>query len=321
MRNAFANEITQLALTDKRVILLLGDIGNKLFDKFKEAAPQRFFNCGVAEANMIGMAAGLAMSGFRPIAYTIAPFITYRCLEQIRLDLCYHNVPVVIIGVGAGLGYASLGGTHHSCEDIAMLRTLPHMSVVCPGDPHEVRGAIREALRSSGPCYIRLGKKGEPLVHPQEPNFKIGQAITLQQGSDVCILSTGTMLPKAMQCAELLKDENISPCVVSFHTIKPLDEKKLVDVFSRFTLVVTLEEHSELGGLGGSVAEWACANHFGKARLLTIGSKDNFLHKAGDHEYASGFFGLTVPAIIDRIKSNLSRDFIFRHENVSCNIG
>src|SRR2546430_5284860 len=164
MRNAFATEITSLASEDERLVLLSGDIGNKLFDGYKEKFPERFFNCGVAEANMMGMAAGMALSGMRPITYTITPFTTTRCFEQIRVDVCYHNVPVIIVGVGGGLSYASLGATHHSCEDIALLRMLPNMTVICPGDAIEVRGALRAALRHDGPVYIRLGKKGEPIV-------------------------------------------------------------------------------------------------------------------------------------------------------------
>src|SRR5262249_33705790 len=164
MRNAFASEITALAAQDERIVLLSGDIGNKLFDEFKARFPGRFLNCGVAEANMISMAAGLAMCGLRPVTYTIASFTTVRCLEQIRIDACYHHQPIVIAGVGAGLAYAANGGTHHSCEDIALLRALPGMTVVCPGDPVEVRLALRAALQEPGPVYLRLGKKGEPVV-------------------------------------------------------------------------------------------------------------------------------------------------------------
>lgn len=146
MRNAFAAEVTEIANANENVVLLSGDIGNKLFDRYKEVAPDRFFNCGIAEANMIGTAAGMAMCGLKPIVYTIVPFITTRCLEQIKIDLCYHNAPVVVVGVGGGLSYAGLGATHHSFEDIAILRVLPRMKVVCPGDPVEVRLAVRAAL-------------------------------------------------------------------------------------------------------------------------------------------------------------------------------
>lgn len=160
MRNTFASEITELARHDEKVVLVSGDIGNKLFDGFKKVAGARFINCGAAEANMIGMAAGMAQCGLRPVVYTINSFLATRCYEQIRVDLCYHKLPVILVGVGAGLSYASLGATHHSLEDLAILRVLPHMKLVCPGDPVEVRLALRAALREDGPVYVRLGKKG-----------------------------------------------------------------------------------------------------------------------------------------------------------------
>ena len=156
MRNAFADEITKLAAVDERVVLLMGDIGNRLFDKFRSAYPGRFYNCGVAEGNMVSMAAGLASCGLRPFCYTIAPFVTYRVMEQIRLDLCYHRQPVVVVGTGAGLSYASLGATHHSLEDMGMLRILPHMKVTCPGDAMELRAILRAALQQDDPVYMRI---------------------------------------------------------------------------------------------------------------------------------------------------------------------
>ena len=159
MRNAFAKYITALAQEDERVVLLSGDIGNRLFDDFKAKCPGRFFNCGVAEAKLVGMAAGMALSGLRPVCYTITPFLTYRCMEQIRIDVCYHHVPVIIVGTGAGLSYASLGATHHSCEEMGMLRLLPGMTVIAPADDAEVRGALKAVMQSPDPAYIRIGKK------------------------------------------------------------------------------------------------------------------------------------------------------------------
>ena len=208
MRNAFADELTRLGNEDPRIVMLSGDIGNRLFDKFKASHPSRFFNCGVAEANMMGVAAGMAMNGLRPVAYTITPFITTRCLEQIRIDVCYHEAPVTIVAVGAGLAYAGLGPTHHACEDISFLRSIPNMMVICPADAHEVRGAMRAAMQQDRPVYIRLGKKGEPLVHAAVPaDFAIGKAITISDGEDVCLLSTGNMLPEAIEAAHRLKDK------------------------------------------------------------------------------------------------------------------
>lgn len=302
MRNAFVDEITKLAGgNSSSVVILSGDIGNRLFDKFKEKFPERFYNCGVAEANMVSLASGMAIGGLRPVVYTINSFITTRCFEQIRVDLCYHHVPVVLVGVGGGLSYASLGGTHHSLEDIAIMRVLPRMTVICPGDAWEVRAAIQEALKQEGPVYIRLGKKGEPVVHTGVPPFTIGKVILIKEGKEVCLLGCGNMLPTAVETAKELEAHGISTKVVSFHTIKPLDEEFLKEIFSRFLLVATIEEHSLLGGLGGSVAEWL-SNHFElRGRLLRFGTADTFLHEAGGQEYAREKFGLTPKAMAEKV--------------------
>ncbi len=304
MRNAFAEALTELARSDERVVLLSGDIGNRLFDNYKNYCAERFLNCGVAEANMLTMAAGMASCGLRPVAYTITPFITTRCLEQIRVDVCYHNMPVIITGTGSGLSYASLGATHHSCEDIAFLRALPNMTVLCPADALETRKALQEALKQNGPVYIRLGKKGEPAVHQTEPEFTIGKALVVREGSDVCFLGCGTLLAAALQAAEKLHEENISVQVVSFHTVKPLDEEFLSRTFENFKLVATVEEHSVVGGFGSAVAEWASDHACKKqARLLRFGTADEFIHEAGNKEHALSYFGLTSENIAQKTKT------------------
>jgi transketolase len=306
MRNAFAQELTVLAAADPRVVMLSGDIGNRLFDDFKVGCPGRFFNCGVAEANMIGVAAGMAMSGLRPVAYTITPFITTRCLEQIRVDICYHHVPVIVVGTGSGLSYASLGATHHSCEDIAFLRVLPHMKVVCPGDPVEVKLALRAALAQEEPVYIRLGKKGEPVVHKQPVDFVIGKGIVLRGGKDVCLLSTGNMLTVAVSAGDKLANMGVSSQVVSFHTVKPLDEGLLADAFAGVQVVVTIEEHSLLGGLGSSIAEWVVDRPRPKASLLRFGTADHFMHEAGNQDFARRHYGLTAEKVVERVLQALT---------------
>ena len=227
MRNAFARVITELAEKHKDIVLLAGDIGNRLFDEYKERYPDRFYNCGIAEAGMTGIASGLASCGLLPVTYTITPFNTIRCLEQIRLDVCYPNHPVIIVGVGSGLSYGPLGATHHSLEDIGCLRLLPNMHIVCPADPVEVELAIKDSIRLRRPTYIRLGKKGEPKVHAVAPEFTIGKAITIREGERIAILGVGNMVSVALEVADKLQEKNISPRVVSFHTIKPLDTKSV----------------------------------------------------------------------------------------------
>lgn len=307
MRNAFADEITRLAELDDRVVLLSGDIGNRLFDKFKLNCPGRFHNCGVAEANMIGVAAGLALAGLRPVCYTIAPFITYRCLEQIRVDVCYHHLPVMIVGTGAGLAYASLGATHHSCEEVGMLRLLPGMNVLTPADAMEVRSCLRAALELQQPCYMRIGKKGEPTVHESPPHLSIGSSIVIRKGGDVALLVAGVLLPSAIAAAEILAARGIAAEVVSCPTVKPLDTELLRRVFSTHRLVATLEEHSILGGFGGSVAEWVSNQPHSGASLLRFGTPDEFLHETCEQEDALIKYGLTAEAIADKVAESYSR--------------
>ena len=302
MRNAFADELTKLGDKDPRIVMLSGDIGNRLFDKFKAKHPSRFFNCGVAEANMMGVAAGMAMNGLRPVAYTITPFVTTRCLEQIRTDVCYHEAPVTIVAVGAGLSYSGLGPTHHSCEDISFLRSIPNMVVICPGDAFEVRAALRAAMQQDHPVYIRMGKKGEPVVHAGSiENFQIGKAITVSDGTDVCLLSTGNMLPEAIEAARKLKEQEISAQVVSFHTVKPLDQAYLKDAFGRFKLVATIEEQSLIGGFGAAVSEWLADTRTGNQNFMRFGTPDAFFKQSGEQEYAREALGLTGHQIVEKI--------------------
>lgn len=304
MRNVFAEEITAIAQTDPRVMLLSGDIGNRLFDRFKQHARDRFINCGIAEANMMGMAAGLALNGFRPFVYTITPFTTVRCLEQIRIDVCYHKAPVIIVGTGSGLSYAELGPTHHSCEDVAILRVLPEMKVLCPADSAELRSAIAAALAQDAPIYIRLGKKGEPKVHDAPPpDFTIGRAITVRDGVNVCLLGTGNTVSLAVEAARLLEQRGISARVESFHTVKPLDEARLDEVFSTCRTIAIVEEHSRIAGLGGAVAEWALRRGGTIPRVLTFGTPDEFPHFIGSQAYLRERFGMSPKDIADAISA------------------
>jgi transketolase len=305
VRNAFAAAVTELGETHPSLVMLAGDIGNRLFDPFKDRHPSRFYNCGVAEANMTGVAAGLAASGLRPITYTITPFNTVRCLEQIRLDVCYPDLPVIVVGTGSGLSYAGLGATHHSMEDIAILRTLPNMHVVCPADPVEVRLALNDALRLGRPTYIRLGKKGEPVVHATPPNFTIGRGISVREGSDVVILSVGNMLATALQSAEDLNQRGVSVQVVSMHTVKPLDDELLDGAFAAKKVVVVLEEHALTGGAGSAVLEWGSAKRVDLRKLLCIGGPDRFLSACGSQRQARALLGLTAADIAPRILSRL----------------
>ncbi len=306
MRNAFAEQIKKLAAENDRIVLLSGDIGNRLFDPYKEKFGNRFFNCGVAEANMTSMAAGMAMSGLLPVTYTIAPFNTSRCYEQIKIDICYHDLPVVIVGVGAGLSYAGLGATHHSFEDIAIMRVLPNMHIMCPCDAVEVRLCLRQALALKKPVYIRLGKKNEPVIHETDPDLKVGKGIVVRKGTSVCLMACGNIMPVALSAADLLGRHGINPQVVSMHTVKPLDTEMLEHVFADFDTVCTIEEHSIVGGFGSAVAEWAVDNSVMPARrFLRFAIQDHFTHRSGSQENARKINRLTSQDIADRVLDSL----------------
>lgn len=318
MRNAFRDAVYELARRDDRVVLLSADIGNRMFDAFKADFPDRFYNVGIAEQNMIGLAAGLAMSGLRPYCYTIANFTTYRVIEQLRVDLCYHHQPVVVAGVGGGLSYATLGSTHHSCEDIGMLRSLPGMDILCPGDPPEVSASVAlAAQRNDGPTYIRLGKKGEPPIHPSVPTLQTGTWLTLQNSDetpDVTLLSCGNVLPIAVAAAEQLAAAGLTTRLLSCIGVKPLDTAALDRAFAQSRLVVTLEEHSTHTGFGGAIAEWLVdqppaspLQRGGRPtpRLLRLGTPDAFLHRTGSQDYARSICGLTPDAVTQKIRAAL----------------
>jgi len=307
MRNAFAAELTELGTRFPGLVLLSGDIGNKLFDRYKAAFPRRFINCGVAEGNMVGLAAGLALGGLRPVVYTINSFLTTRAYEQIKIDVCHHGLPVILVGVGGGLSYAENGVTHESCEDLAILRVLPGLKVLCPGDPFEVRACLRAALRQKGPVFMRIGKKGEAAVHGRAPSLRIGRGLVVAEGRDVCVLASGGLLPSAVECGRVLARRGVSARVVSLHTVKPLDERLLRESFRTFRLVATVEEHSVIGGLGGAIAEWACDHDLRRPPLLRLGIADRFLHAAGGQIFARRRFGLTPETMAARILRRLRR--------------
>ena len=298
MRNAFADEITKLAKKDKKIVLLSGDIGNRLFDNFRNSFPKRFYNCGIAEASMTGVASGLAHLGLRPITYTIATFNTIRCLEQIKLDICYPNLPVVIVGTGAGLSYASLGSTHHSLEDIAFLRTIPNLKILCPSDPEEVKKLLRDAIKMKGPVYLRLGKKNEPIIGKRK---KIGNSDIIVKGKTNLIISIGNILKEAVEASKKLKKNKIDNSVLDLRYIKPLDKKVLRTVIKKFKKIFIIEEHYISGGVGSSIIEWANQNRFNSEKIYLFGVVNKFVHSSGNQSSAREKVGLSSEKIFKRI--------------------
>jgi len=307
MRNEFAKVITELAEKDPSVVLLMGDIGNKLFDDFRQRFPDRFYNCGVAEANMMSVASGLGLNGFRPFVYSITPFITTRCLEQIRVGVCYHKVPVTIVGTGSGLSYTDLGPTHHSCEDLAFLRALPEMTVYAPADSKELRACAKLILNEGRPAYMRIGKKGEPSLHEVEPVLKKGEPLFLKSAkkSQVCLLSSGTIGSVAKQIADVLQQKGVECSWASLPNIKPLNVEAIKQIFRAHAVVATLEEHSRIGGMGGALAEFFVDENIQGSRLLRFGTQDWFLHETGNQDYARARYGLTAEKIVPEIMKAL----------------
>lgn len=306
MRDAFAKTLTELGRDDKQLVLLSGDIGNRMFDKFKDENPERFYNCGVAEANMVSVAAGLAMSGFRPWVYTIASFLTYRPWEQIRVDVGYHELPVVFVGTGAGLSYASNGPTHHSLEDLALFRSLGGFHIAAPGDALEVSACVRELQRTQNPAYLRLGKKGEPKVHTSVPSCPIGKARPMRDGRAAAILSTGNLLPCAIEACTKLAARGIEVAHWHFPWVLPLDIAAVAEAFTHFPLVVTAEEHCVDGGFGSLVAEWRAEQTGSLGRLLRCGTPRRFIHETTEQDHARTECRIDGPGLAAQLEAALA---------------
>ena len=301
MRRAFLQTLTECLAADPSVMLLTADTGFHVFDDFQKNFPNNYLNVGIAEAAMIGMAAGLALSGRKVFVYGIAPFVTLRCLEQIRLDLCYQNLPVKIVGVGAGLTYGPAGPTHHTIEDIAVLNCLPNMTIFCPGDTWETAATVKASMELTGPCYLRLGKSGEPDVHASQGlDFVCGKGIWVRPGRDLVLIATGNMLAAAVETCRYLEDHGLQAGLVSMPTVKPLDRELLVQLAKSFSLLVTLEEHNIIGGLGSAVADLLMAERIAP-RLLKFGIPDCYADCAGSQEYWREKYGLTPPQIVEMI--------------------
>jgi len=302
LRTAFIEALNELADKDPRVCLVVGDLGYSVIEEFADKHPDQFVNAGVAEQNMIGLAVGMALSGKVVFTYSIANFGTLRCLEQIRNDVCYHRANVKVVAVGCGLAYGNLGVTHHASEDVAIMRALPNMTVVAPGDPIEARLGTRAVVALDGPAYLRLGRAGEPVVHADEPALVLGRAITMREGSDLTLIASGSMLATADRIAAQLAEKGLSVRLLSMHTIKPLDREAIVRAATETRFVFTLEEHSIEGGLGGAVAEVMAELDGSRAMLKRIGLRPQFNAVVGDQKYLKSLHGLDEEGVMKTIQ-------------------
>lgn len=298
MRDTFAQAFYNEAQSNSKLFLVVADISPaSKISNFKQEFPTRFIDVGVAEGTMIGIAAGLALRGCKPFAYTIANFSIYRPFEQVRDDLCYQNLPVTVVGMGAGVTYSPLGATHHTIEDVAVMSAIPNMSVLAPCDPAEVTAAVSAAARHPGPIYLRLGKAGEPNLSAQAEPFVFGKVRQLRSGKDVAILSYGPITKMAVDLAEMLeREQGRSSAVYSVHTLKPLDTGRIAAILKSFSQVVIIEEHVYRGGLGAQTKQIAWDAQ-ASCRLHTFSLKDEFLHVYGSHDDIRRAHGLSLDQI------------------------
>jgi transketolase len=307
MRTAFINTLFEMAKLNKQIMLLTGDLGFSVFEMFNDALPRQYINMGIAEQNMTGVAAGLAIEGKIPLIYSIVPFATMRNFEQIRNDICYQNLNVKIVGVGAGFSYGPYGHTHHGLEVIGILRILDYLTILAPGDPIEVKFATKAMLEHKGPVYLRLGKAGEPTVHTKKTiPFKIGKGILIEEGRDLTIIATSISLFRAFEVVNRLKKKGLSVRFVSMPSIKPLDEKIILDCAKKTTALFTIEEHSIIGGLGSAVAE-ILSESSANVLFKRIAVPDRFSSVIGDQEYMRENAGLSLEKILKTIHEVMNR--------------
>jgi transketolase len=300
MRNQFADSLVELFPSNQDVVLLYSDSGNRLFDKLKSVDDKRVINVGIAEANMISVAAGMALSGHHPVTYAITPFTSSRNFEQIKVDIAYQNLPVTIVGTGSGLAYANLGPTHHSFEDIAMMRALPNMQVVCPADKYEIEALLPQVIASATPTYFRIGKKREPDLTRSIPPAALHQPSVLRSGADIALIAAGPVLKVAMDAAAMLAQKGVEAEVISMHTVKPLNQSYLCDLAARFTRIATIEEHSLVGGLGSALLEFYSDNEL-PMPIKRFGIPDRFIDRQASQADAWQSIGLDAKAITQEL--------------------
>lgn len=305
MRDTFVKAVKELAQEDRNVELLTGDLGFGVLKPYWEAVPDQFLDVGIAEQNMLAMAAGMALEGKTVFAYSIGNFTTLRCLEQIRNDCAYHNANVKAVCVGGGFTYGSLGMSHHATEDLAVMRAMPNVTVLAPADAMEAYAAAKAMAYYPGTCYIRLGRGGEAPVREKLENFEIGKAIPVQQGSRVAIFTTGAIYEEVALAKPMLEEKGIVPTIYTFPTVKPLDEEVVRACAASHELIVTVEEHCVVGGFGSAVAE-CLASEATDAKLMRIGINDEFCGHVGTQKHLRRLCEMDGASIARRIREALA---------------
>lgn len=293
MRSTFVQTISRLAREDPKVMLVIGDTGFSVMEPFEAEFGPRFVNVGIAEQSFVSFAAGLAAAGMKPFAYNVVSFMTLRSAEQIMLDVCYQENPVILVGVGGGFAYGSAGPTHHALQDIAMMRTFPNMDVYCPADPAEMEAVMMTAYRRQLPAYIRIGRSVDAPIHQGTVDAPVEKAISLAQGRDIAILACGTILREAVQVTSLLEEQGCSVTLYSVPRVQPLDEETVLACAVGHRAVFTMEEHGITGGLGSAVAELLAERGERPVVFHRYGVPDSFAMVTGSREYQLDYFGLS----------------------------
>ena len=302
MRDHFIKQLTELADKDKRIILITGDLGFGVLTDYSNNYPQQYINAGVAEQNMTAIATGLGIEGKIAFTYSIGNFCTLRCLEQIRNDACYHNANVNIVSIGGGFSYGALGYSHHATEDIAIMRALPNIRVFSPGDFWETMEVTKAVVKLGGVNYLRLDKSSAGYTNRKDETFEVGKARILREGTDMTIISTGGILEIALNAADQLSQQGINCRVLSFHTIKPIDKEAIINASANTGGIITLEEHTIDGGLGGAVAEVLMESGVYPKKFKKMGLESQFSTIVGSQSYLRTKYALDEVALISNIK-------------------
>lgn len=302
MRNAFVNTLCKLAAEDEKIFLLVGDMGFGLFDKFRAENPEKFINVGIAEQNLMAVAAGLALEGNTVFTYSIANFSSLRCLEQVRNCTAYHGANVKIVAAGVGMVYGTLGVTHHATEDLSVMRAIPNMIIFSPSDAYEAVAITLAAYKTDKPCYLRLGKGREPLIHQAEiENYTIGKAIQIMDGEDYAIFSTGAISYDALKAAQNLNAAGISTALFTFPTVKPIDAEVIEKYSRRCKVIVTVEENTVIGGFGAAVAEIVAGLSGERACVKRIGLNDEFTGVVGSVDFLKDYYRIKEEYIFEMV--------------------
>ena len=304
MRNAFITTLETLAMQDENVYLLTGDLGFSVFEKFAKKFPNQYLNCGVAEQNMIGVAAGLALEGKKVYVYSIIPFLTMRCFEQVRNDLCYQNLNVKLIGAGAGLSYGHLGATHYAIEDIALLRGVPNITILSPADVAETEQLLQLSYEKPGPTYIRLARTRGVSLYESSPNIEIGKPSLVREGKDGVIIATGSMVEICGEVTSMLGEKGHEYKLLSMHTLKPVNKESILKEIGERNSVFSVEEHNILGGLGAVIAEILSESSW-QGTFRRFGIPDIYPEKIGEAEFLRKQFQLDAPSLTKRILHEL----------------